>query len=234
MSGVTKPEGGAPCAAMCERLVDGVRPADDVELAGHLRGCLPCYRVSIEMESLPEITAALKAGADEVDPGELFFAGFVRGTADAWQAARDGERRRQQQRRAAFGIGAALLCAAAALVVAPRFSGTGNLAALKPPAARQLPAQAGTPASGQDAEPTDEDDLESDDDLFAAIEQLDATALRNLAAPAEFEAASDDPLAGFSAAESLELLDRPALASLSEDLRAGNVESLSGPAGDGQ
>jgi hypothetical protein len=81
------------CRRVLERLVDGARASDDVEVGEHVGSCLTCFRVAADMRDLPRIAALLGAESPRpavFDPGERFWASFPARVTEAWQAQRRG------------------------------------------------------------------------------------------------------------------------------------------------
>ncbi len=81
--------GGARSCEEIELLViQGVRPADDADLARHMNSCLRCFRAAADLRAdladLPRIEALLRQDAPP-DPGAAFWTGFPSRVADAWE-----------------------------------------------------------------------------------------------------------------------------------------------------
>jgi len=78
---------GPSCQELALRIIEGVRPADDAELAAHVGSCLRCFRTVADMRDVPQLQAALRSG-DLPDPGDAFWARFPTAAGAAWEQSR--------------------------------------------------------------------------------------------------------------------------------------------------
>jgi len=181
------------CARVLDRLVEGheigrqVDDGADPVLAEHLGSCVTCFRTMTELRDAPRVAEALRAGTpalpraadhfwDELAAGTteaveaaLVAGGAPKGTAPATREAR--ARRSAGSRARIFSFAATLAAAAAAFLLVARHPNPSI-----PGVAPGLVA----PTTGPGARPVRASSDEAMADEEAAVDDLDAGALRRL------------------------------------------------------
>lgn len=196
------------CEELELRLVDGVRPADDRELAEHIGSCLRCFRTAADLRDLPRMEALLRK-EPPFDPGPAFWARFPTQVAEAWERTRrpaEAPVSWLDRVRAVFRMPVPAAFAGAALAVSLMLL-VGERSARSPGAAPADPAPVV-------AAPDDDDDPAGLATLLggtAPWESLEIADLERLLAEVELATTDDDddhgPVFPRSAAEELEELD---------------------------